>query len=105
MQEKRLKEEIRDLNEKMRVARVDMQRKDQIIKEYKDKLDYIQEEVNMSKERVAEIERLRDLNKKLKLESEIKENQVKSLKVKIENMEDELENVKVSLNQSNVANS
>ncbi len=41
MQEKRLKEEIRDLNEKMRVARVDMQRKDQIIKEYKDKLDYI----------------------------------------------------------------
>ena len=36
-----MKEEIRDLNEKLRIARLDLSRKDQIIKEYKDKLDFI----------------------------------------------------------------
>ena len=41
VQEKRVKEEIRDLNEKLRIARLDLSRKDQIIKEYKDKLDFI----------------------------------------------------------------
>lgn len=41
-----------------------------------------------------EIEKLKDLNRKLKLETEIKDNQVKSLKVKLDHTENELDSIK-----------
>lgn len=44
--EKRYKDELMQLNEKVKQAKIEIQRKDQIIKDYKDKLDYIQDEVN-----------------------------------------------------------
>lgn len=63
----------------------------------------IQDEVNMSKDKANEIERLKEINKKLKLESEIKDNQVKALKQRLEHHEEELENMK-TLTQSNITN-
>ncbi|CDW71439.1 UNKNOWN [Stylonychia lemnae] len=104
--EKRMKEEISQLNEKLKQARVDITRKEQLIKEYKDKLDLIQDEINQSNQRVNEIEKLKELNKKLKLESEIKENQVKTLKQRLEHNDEEIENLKtVSQSQINSSQS
>ena len=48
---------------------------------------------------MAEIERLKELTKKLKLESEIKENQVKTLKQRLDHNEEELENMKTIVTQ------
>ena len=58
-------------------------------KELRDKLDAVQDDGSLLRERDAEIERLRELLKKHKLEVEIKENQVRTLKVKLEHIESE----------------
>lgn len=49
--EKKLKEEISSLNDKIRSLKLESQRREQIIKEYKDKLDMFQEEVSTSKDK------------------------------------------------------
>ena len=48
---------------------------------------------------VSEIDRLKDLTKKLKLEGDIKENHLRTLKQRVEHQEDEIESLK-TLNQS-----
>ena len=40
-QEKRLKEEVVSLNEKLRQCKADLNRKDQIVKDYKERMDMI----------------------------------------------------------------
>ena len=49
--EKKLKEEISSLNDKIRSLKLESQRREQIIKEYKDRLDMFQEEVSTSKDK------------------------------------------------------
>ena len=41
VQEKRLKDEIQSLNDRLKQARIDLSRKEQLAKEYKDKLDCV----------------------------------------------------------------
>jgi len=96
--EKKLKEEVVQLTEKLRAARVEAQRKEQLAREFKDKLDLIQEELGQSqtRDREAELDRLRELNKKLKLEADIKENQVRSLKQRLEHHEQEIDGLKAA---------
>lgn len=47
-------------------------------------MDVIQTEVISAKDLKAEVERLKDLGKKQRLDLEIKENQVRSLKSRVE---------------------
>lgn len=85
-----------------------MTRREQLAKEYKEKLDFISDEVGQSNQRQSEIERLKDMTKKLKLETEIKDNQVKALKQRLEHNEEEIENLKTlaqSQSQANVSQS
>lgn len=102
--EKRMKEEILSQNEKLKQIKIDLGRKEQLIKEYKDKLDFIQDDINLSNQRITEIERLKEIIKKLKLDTEIKENQVKTLKQRLEHNDEEIDSLK-TLTQSNINNS
>lgn len=56
----------------------------------------MQDDISDSRDRSSEIDRLKELAKKLKLEAEIKENQVRTLKVKLEHFEGENEKLKQS---------
>ncbi len=62
----------------------------------------MQDDIQDAREKTAEIERLKDQCKKLKLEAEIKENQVKSLKIKIDHQEGEKEQLKLSKREEQV---
>eukprot|EP00347_Sterkiella_histriomuscorum_P007164 403350016 len=108
VQEKRLKEEITILQEKIKAVKLDLGRKDQLVKEYKDKLDSVNDEVGQTNQKQNEIERLKEITKKLKLETEIKDNQVKALKQRLEHNEEELENLRTmaqSQSQTNISQS
>ena len=94
--ERRLREEVIALSERLRSSKADVTRKESLARDLKEKVDQISDETADFRERYAEIERLKEMNKKLKLESEIKENQVRSLKVKIDHYEGECENLKKS---------
>lgn len=94
--ERRLRDEVTSLNERMRVLKADSQRKDNLARELKEKLDQVLEEGTESKERISEIERLKETVKKLRLEIEIKENQVRSLKLKLDHFENECDSLKKS---------
>ena len=73
-QEKRLKEEVVSLNEKLKQCKADLNRKDQIARDYKERMDIIQTEVVSAKDYKAEMERLKDIGKKQRLDLEVKEN-------------------------------
>ena len=87
--ERRLREEMVQVNERMRAAKAEVQRKETMARDLKDKLDGMQEENQDSRDRSSDMERLRDQIKKLKLETEIKDNQVRTLKAKLEHFESE----------------
>ncbi|TNV88004.1 hypothetical protein FGO68_gene12191 [Halteria grandinella] len=88
--EKRLREEVISLSEKLRLARTDAQRKESLARDLKDRIDNLQDESSEVRERQIEIERLKEQVKKLKLEVEIKDNQVRTLKVKLDHFEGEM---------------
>lgn len=73
-QEKRLKEEVVSLNEKLKQLKSDISRKDQIIGDYKERVLAVQNEVITVKDYKAEIDRLKDISKKQRLDLEVKEN-------------------------------
>lgn len=73
-QEKRLKEEVVSLNEKLKQMKSDLARKDQIIGDYKDKMLAVQNEVGNVRDSKAEVDRLKDISRKQKLDLEVKEN-------------------------------
>ena len=73
-QEKRLKEEVVSLNEKLKQQKSDISRKDQIIGDYKERVLAVQNEVINVKDYKAEIDRLKDISKKQRLDLEVKEN-------------------------------
>ena len=58
----------------------DISRKDQIIGDYKERVLAVQNEVITVKDYKAEIDRLKDISKKQRLDLEVKENQVRSLR-------------------------
>ena len=62
------------LSEKLKSAKSDLARKDQIIGDYKDKMLAVQNEVGNVKDSKAEVDRLRDISKKQKLDLEVKDN-------------------------------
>lgn len=72
------------LNEKLKGARADLSRKDQHLKDYKDRMGLIQSEVTGRGEIENELTKLRDANRRQKLDLEVKENQVKSLRGRLE---------------------
>lgn len=94
--EKRLRDELVTLSDKLRASRADSQRKDSLITELRDKLNSLQDDLQEAKTLSAEVDRLKEMCRKLRLEAEIKENQVRSLKVKIEHQEGECEQLKGS---------
>ena len=53
------------------------------MRDYKDRLDMIQNEVNASTDLRGEIERLKELSKRQRVDLDVKENQVKSLRSRI----------------------
>lgn len=67
-----------------------------MISELRDRINQMQDDIQDSKDRNGEIERLKDQCKKLKLEAEIKDNQVRTLKVKLDHFEGENEHLKQS---------
>ena len=62
--EKRLKEEILSLNEKLKSVRAELSRKDQHLKDYKDRMDLIQSEVTGRGAIESEVSKLKDLNRR-----------------------------------------
>mmetsp|Transcript_3264 Transcript_3264/g.3235 ORF Transcript_3264/g.3235 Transcript_3264/m.3235 type:complete len:107 (+) Transcript_3264:1651-1971(+) len=103
MQEKRLKDEIQVLSEKNKQIKVDVQRKEQLLKDQKDRIDSMAEDNSGVREKQAELERQKEIVKKQKLEVEIKDNQVRQLKQKIDMIEGQLDNER-SQNQSSILN-
>lgn len=67
-----------------------------MISDLRDRINQMQDDIQDSKDRNGEIDRLKDQCKKLKLEAEIKENQVRTLKVKLDHFEGENEQLKQS---------
>jgi chromosome segregation ATPase len=74
MAEKRLREEVISLSERLRLAKTDAQRKESLARDLKDRIDDLNDETSEVREKQVEIERLRENAKKLKLEIEIKDN-------------------------------
>ena len=72
--EKRLKEEILSLNEKLKSTRAELSRKDQHLRDYKDRMDMIQSEVTGKTDLEGELSKLRDLNRRQRVDLEVKEN-------------------------------
>lgn len=58
----------------MKAAKNDALRKETLARDLKDKIDMIQDENEDIRGKQSEIERVKEMNKKLKLEIEIKEN-------------------------------
>ena len=83
------------LNEKLKSAKSDLARKDQIIGDYKDKMLAVQNEVGNVKDSKAEVDRLRDISKKQKLDLEVKENQVRSLKSQLSSHKETLNTMSI----------
>lgn len=71
------------MNDKLAGRKQEINRKDHVLKEYRDKLDTIQLDLNSNKDYQGEIQKYKDMAKKTKLELDIKENQIKSLKDRI----------------------
>jgi hypothetical protein len=55
-------------------------RKDQVIKEYRDRLEGVNEGQRANKDLAAELDKQKDNQRKHKLELEIKDNQIRTLK-------------------------
>ena len=72
--ERRLRDEIVSLSDRLRVTKQDSLRKDTLCKELKERNDQLQEDMAFSKDKDGEVEKLKEQVKKLKLETEIKEN-------------------------------
>ena len=94
--ERRLRDEIVSLNDKLRATKAEALRKENMARELREKLELTLEENADFSVKQAEIDRLKDQLKKLKLECEIKDNQVRTLKVKVEHCEGENEQLKRS---------
>ena len=60
--------------------------------------------MELAQQRQNEIERLKEVSKKLKLEAEIKDNQVRALKQRLEHTEEELENLKTVAQSQSMVN-
>jgi len=88
--EKRLKEEMLSLNEKLKATRGELARKDQHLKEYKDRMDMIQSEVTDKSSAESELNKLREVNRKQRVDLEIKENQVRTLRNRLEQNHNEI---------------
>lgn len=87
--ERRLREELVQAGDRARAVKAEALRKDTLAKELREKLEAVQDDGSALRERDCEIDRLRELLKKHRLEVEIKENQVRTLKVKLEHLEGE----------------
>lgn len=85
--ERRLRDEIVSLSDRLRVTKQDSLRKDTLCRELKERNDQLQEDIAFTKDKDGEVDKLKEQVKKLRLETEIKENQVRTLKVKIEHFE------------------
>lgn len=72
--EKRLKEELLALNEKLKQVRSELSRKDQHLRDYKDRMDLIQSEVAGRGDLEGELSKLRDINRRQRVDLEVKDN-------------------------------
>lgn len=72
------------LNEKLKATRAELSRKDQHLKDYRDRMDLIQSEVTGKGDLESELAKLKDLNRRQRVDLEVKENQVKTLRGRIE---------------------
>ena len=72
------------MNEKIKSLRSEVARKDQHIKDYKERMEFIQSEVTGRDDLQNELSKLRDMNRKQKLDLEVKENQVRTLRGRID---------------------
>lgn len=72
--ERRLREELIQAVEKSRQIKSEAQRKDVLTRELREKLDCVQDDGSQVRELHAEIDRLKEMTKKLRLEADIKEN-------------------------------
>ena len=72
------------MNEKLKSTRSELSRKDQHLKDYRDRMDMIQSEVSGKTDLEGELGKLRDLNRRQRLDLESKENQVRTLRGRIE---------------------
>jgi len=72
--EKRLKEELLALNEKLKQVRSELSRKDQHLRDYKDGMDLIQSEVAGRGDLEGELSKLRDINRRQRVDLEVKDN-------------------------------
>ena len=72
------------MNEKIKSLRSEVARKDQHIKDYKERMEFIQSEVTGRDDLQNELSKLRDMNRKQRLDLEVKENQVRTLRGRID---------------------
>mmetsp|Transcript_14681 Transcript_14681/g.19903 ORF Transcript_14681/g.19903 Transcript_14681/m.19903 type:complete len:94 (+) Transcript_14681:2397-2678(+) len=72
------------LNEKLKSTRAELSRKDQHLKDYRDRMDLIQSEVTGKGDLENELTKLKDLNRRQRADLEVKENQVRTLRGRIE---------------------
>lgn len=61
-----------------------MSRKDQHLRDYKDRMDLIQSEVTGRGGLEGEVTKLKDLNRRQKVDLEVKDNQVRTLRSRLE---------------------
>ena len=72
--ERRLRDEIVSLSDRLRVTKQDSLRKDTLCRELKERNDQLQEDMAFTKDKDGEVDKLKEQVKKLKLETEIKDN-------------------------------
>lgn len=72
------------MNDKVRTCKIDITRKDTLIKDLRDKIEYQKDDLGMVRSLKAEIENEKEKQKKFRLDCEIKENQIRSLRMRLE---------------------
>jgi hypothetical protein len=77
----------------VRTLKIDITRKDTLIKDLRDKLEYQKDDLGLVRSLKSEIENEREKQKKFKLDCEIKENQIRSLKMRLEQNDEEIQSL------------
>lgn len=87
--EKALQNEKADLTDKLKQLKADLTRKDQAVKDMREKIDIIHQQGDLKREESEELEKAKDQLRKLKVDLERKEQTIKLLKSRIETLEKE----------------
>ena len=102
--EKKNIEEINALNEKVKLLKIELNRKDEMIKSSKDKIQN-ESSINEATDKYLEqVSRIKEKNKKLKSDFEKKDALIKTYKNKIDSLILEVDQSKTQINMLNKVN-